>query len=200
LHIYQKTTPLEIPFEFGLSAFDEDYCDQGPMTLLKIAAQLHGTLLPNFDLSASSFGADINTGNFTSNGQDVNTSQISEISHLVTPVLCWLDITGSVSNWPGISCNGYVKNVNVRLKGPWLSSSGVNNLPSSAIYKFTFVVAPGYSNQYSNNSLAFQAPARHVAQYLYSHYNNLSGGKLSEVNNSAGISGFVSRSNAAKNE
>lgn len=45
---------------------------------------------------------------------------------------------------------GYVRSVNVKLKGPWLyADDGSYNLPSSAEYSFTFVHAPGYRNRYS---------------------------------------------------
>ena len=46
VHVYRGTRPMEIPFAFKLHAFDDNYCPQGALTLLKTAARLHAFLLP----------------------------------------------------------------------------------------------------------------------------------------------------------
>lgn len=50
----------------------------------------------------------------------------------------------------GINCVGFINEVRVVFKGPWLQGSfgsdGARNMPSSATYSFTFVHQPGYTN------------------------------------------------------
>jgi len=46
VHVYKSTAPLKIPFSFTLHAFDREYCNDGPMTLMSVAAKLHSLTLP----------------------------------------------------------------------------------------------------------------------------------------------------------
>jgi hypothetical protein len=63
------------------------------------------------------------------------------------PQPCLLDLISDGQSL-GIYCVGYVKNVRVRLKGPWMVSShtGSKNLPSELEADFTFVHNPSYTN------------------------------------------------------
>jgi hypothetical protein len=52
----------------------------------------------------------------------------------------------------GIYCVGYIKEVGVELKGPWLSGasqSQIFNMPSLATCRFVFVHNPSYTNNTS---------------------------------------------------
>jgi hypothetical protein len=46
VHQYMGTHPLEIPFSFKLHSFDEEYCQNGALSLLEIAARLHALITP----------------------------------------------------------------------------------------------------------------------------------------------------------
>ena len=68
------------------------------------------------------------------------------------PVTCRLDLITSdpsLSSGMGIRCVGYVREVRIKLKGPWLSGrAGVKNLPTSADFSFTFVHHPSHTNNF----------------------------------------------------
>lgn len=161
--IYNNTQPLEIPIEFSLSSFDTEYCTLGAMTLMVIAARLHALVMPNF---SDNIFADINLGGNTQSIKTTADTASKSSLDMKSPPRCWLDLTGNTA-WPGVSCYGYVKSVSAQLKGPWLSSSTVNNLPSSATYKFVFVNSPGYSSNIGSGIR--QTPASRVQRYLYSN-------------------------------
>ena len=113
------------------------------------------------------------------------------------PTPCILDIL--FAKWGGVEyglcCVGFVENVKVVLRGPWLqgstSSTGgsnggsmdeLRNLPSVVDYEFTFIHQPGYTNQFqggtigadtstqsaAGSSMALQVMANDVYQRLYS--------------------------------
>lgn len=164
IHLYQGTDPLEIPFSFELHAFDEEYCDQGAMSLLQIGAWLHALALPidvrnRAAISARTLGASANENGADNSDSGIdkrsNETQVSlnidQNSPLPTfPVACKLDLIYTGDRSPGISCVGYVKEVKVTLKGPWLNTPNPlhHGLPSSAEYSFTFVHRPGHTNNF----------------------------------------------------
>ena len=46
VHMYRGTNPLEIPFEFKLHYLDKEYCKEGALTILNVAARLHALIAP----------------------------------------------------------------------------------------------------------------------------------------------------------
>src|ERR671925_632338 len=46
IHMYKGTQPLQIPISFSLSIHDEEYCQDGALSLLMVAARLHALVLP----------------------------------------------------------------------------------------------------------------------------------------------------------
>ena len=63
------------------------------------------------------------------------------------PVTCLLNLIWVAENQPGIACVGYVRDVRVRLLGPWLQGpTGESNLPSAGEYEFTFIHRPAHNN------------------------------------------------------
>jgi hypothetical protein len=160
IHQYKGTAPLEIPFSFTLHAFDDDeYCEHGALTLLYIASRLHALTLPinrdGAEVVATAPGeleSLTSTSDSASEKRAVDTTpSINKIKNPpLFPVACKLDLIYSGSGLPGVSCVGYVQQVNVKLKGPWLRSDvpGVINLPTSAEYSFVFVHRPGHTNRF----------------------------------------------------
>lgn len=166
LHFYQYTSPMEIPFSFRLHASDEAYCGgYGAMALLEIAARLHVLTLP--------FNPNRNVQTWVNYGQAQNGSDQSIKSNsqraldtsavgvyakgfgIKPPVACSLQLM-QLSRKPtgfGINCRGYVKDVSVKLMGPWLrGADGQYNIPTAADYSFTFVHVPGYDNSYFSSN------------------------------------------------
>lgn len=160
VHQYKKTFPLEIPFSFRLHSFDQEYCPNGAYTLLQLAARLHSFILP-IDTSGGNVSIMAKAGavNGTSEGQleakgvqpDGGLSIIPIGAQFVfNPVTLRLDLIFTESETPGISCIGYVKDVSVKLNGPWLRGPGKSfNLPSSGDFAFTFVHRPGHGNAFN---------------------------------------------------
>jgi hypothetical protein len=163
-HVYDHTAPLRIPLTFKLHAF-EDYAINGPETILQIAANLHALVAPiisgSTSVRATSSSANANgtsasaeASKEASTGSGPTTfDSVSSVDNQTYyfPPACVLNlmIGSGGPNGLGIVCIGYVENVDVRLKGPWLSSSdaAVNrNMPSAAEFSFTFVHAPAYTN------------------------------------------------------
>lgn len=156
LHQYQYTSPLEIPFEFELHASDEEYCDQGPLSLLAVAARLHALAMPirgtgDVTVSVTTIADQPRTG--TDGGKNLESDnasvQITPEKPPYFPVACLLDLIYTGNDSPGISCTGYVKDPSVKLMGPWLrdATGKFYNLPTSAKYSFTFVHRPGHTNK-----------------------------------------------------
>jgi len=205
IHMYKATKPLEIPFSFKLHAFDEDYCPEGALTLLKIAARLHAFVLPissgRLNVSVlSKTDADKlrptptdgqpvagkkDDGQIDADSQGTFSTQAStddgKSGSFYPPVVAWLHLMWISKNRPGISCLGYVREVSVKLFGPWLrgpDDSDSFNLPSSAEYSFIFMHRPGYSNSvgFSNTVVAtrpgvsIDAAAKEVKDRLYTTY------------------------------
>lgn len=89
------------------------------------------------------------------------------------PVTCLLNLIWVAENQPGIACIGYVKDVRVRLMGPWLrGSNGEFNLPSMGEFEFTFMHHPGHGNNWGaptvNTSQMF-ADTYIAEKHAYAH-------------------------------
>lgn len=168
IHQYKATNPLNIPFSFSLHSFDKEYCPQGALSLLQIAALLHSFQLP-LSNSSTSTPLRVTVGQSQpettpggSTDSQVNRAQSADNPYNVTPesgsdfyppVTLRLELIFVDENSPGVVCTGYVKDVRARLKGPWLRGPGRScNLPSSGEFEFTFVHVPGYGNNFSITS------------------------------------------------
>lgn len=179
-HVYQSTDPLSIPVSFSLNAFDEEYCrpDIGPVMLLSIAAKLHALAMPiaASDATREQQLAEVRerpgvangaseSANRQAQGWQIGTGSFAtpNINKFYFPPACALQIIfaqlGSSQGQTrfsngirplGINCVGFISEVRVVFKGPWLQGSfgsdGARNMPSSATYSFTFVHQPGYTN------------------------------------------------------
>lgn len=165
-HIYDHTSPLEIPLSFKIHAFD-DYAINGPETILQIAAKLHALQLPIINGNqTANFAATREGGDPPPNGSEagkelstsvtVSSPSSSGIDYFFPPA-CVLNLmvgSGGPATFDnpaayGIICIGYVKDVSAKLKGPWLNSGQANsnrNLPSMGEFSFKFVHAPSYTN------------------------------------------------------
>ena len=165
VHQYNCTNPLNIPVSFKLHAFDKEYCPLGALSLLQLGALLHSFALP---LSNVSGGTALNVTVAQSQPQAtprgetdsvINQAQSADNPYSVTPETginpyppptLRLELIFVDENNPGIICTGYVKDVRVRLNGPFLRGPNQSyNLPSSGEFEFTFVHVPGYGNNYN---------------------------------------------------
>ena len=172
IHQYQSTKPLEIPFSFKLHALDSQYCKQGALTLIQVAARLHSFVLPISTYPGHTIiaptapkvtlvvdkgnGPPVPTGQdkeaaqeYTSMGNQNNQVAIGGqgAASIYSPVTCWLHLMWVGENQPGVSCIGYVKEVKATFCGPWLRGPNSSfNLPSGCEYSFTFVHRPGHGN------------------------------------------------------
>jgi hypothetical protein len=163
IHQYQYTEPQEIPFSFKIHAFDEEYCPQGSLTLLKIAGWLEALILPIGDSSQSISGTAVGpafrqgstpTGTEaakTAGDVSFNEGEAASASKVSFPVACKLELCYVDSNSPGISCIGYVKSVRPVLLGPWLAprGAGARSLPSALEASFVFVHRPAHTNSFA---------------------------------------------------
>lgn len=206
VHQYMRTNPLEIPFSFRLHAEDSEYCTNGALSLLQLSSRLHSFILPisRGSSNGSIFAHAASTVVLKDDTAPQNTPAIpaSEVSDagaqeaqatgnanvqtaitgantVYNPVACWLHLMFINDDQPGISCIGYVKEVSVKLNGPWRrSQSGGFNLPTSGDFSFTFVHRPGHGNSNFANatvpnsvSLQPQAYANDVKSRLYNTRN-----------------------------
>lgn len=177
IHQYMRTNVLEIPFSFRLHAEDYAYCKKGALTLLQVAARLHSFILPIGRTNQNTYtpatarttgsilapppppSLDPAQPNQLQGANDAGQQQADAESsiqaqtaftgkqNVYNPVTCWLHLIYIDDNTPGISCVGYVKEVGVKLNGPWRrSQSGGFNLPTSGDFSFTFVHRPGHGN------------------------------------------------------
>ena len=192
LALYDHTSPLEIPLSFSVHYMD-DYCTDGSVTLLKVAAQLQSLTLPTAsNLSKSNAtqvpqtntatANEITTTNNSVNNKGQALLDSASASNISFPPACQLRIILSGANNYGIDCVGYVKSVKTKLKGPWMqvSDGGSSmNLPTSADYDITFVHNPGYSNIIG----AFDIYAQAFGPEVYANlYNTTAGGQaVSEI-------------------
>lgn len=165
IHQYKSTAPLVIPISFKLHAYDKEYCPKGALSLMQLAALLHSFSLP---LSNSNGPTPLRVsvgqsqpGTPPNNETDslTNRAQSSDNPYSVTPesgsnfappVTLRLELIYVDENNPGIMCTGYLKDLRVRLQGPFLRGPGNSyNLPTSGEFEFSFVHVPGYGNNFS---------------------------------------------------
>jgi hypothetical protein len=155
IHQFKGTRPLEIPFSFRLHSFDQQFCPQGALTLLSLAARLHSFVVP---IDTGDLAIPAKAGAVTSNSDshieknaadaDGGTDMVAVIGNKIAPpVTCRLELIFTDQSSPGIACTGYVREVAVKLNGPWLRGPGKSsNLPSSGDFSFVFVHHPGHGN------------------------------------------------------
>lgn len=192
VHQYRYTSPLTIPFSFVLHSMDDEYCPDGALTLLRLAARLHALVLPFGESTPYSVmvqndspltnnrpnpGAKPpgNDASQQSRSQEPNdpTFQASQNAKFDPPVTCRLELMFTRESEPGIVCNGYVKDVRVNLKGPWLRGPDRSfNLPTAAEFSFTFVHRPAHYNSFSKQTGItgggqVQAFADHILRKFY---------------------------------
>jgi hypothetical protein len=165
IHQYKSTMPLNIPISFKLHSFDKEYCPQGALSLLQLAALLHSFSLPLTNTSGAT-PLTVTVGQSQPqakpNGDTSsleNQAQSASSPYNVTPqsgadffppVTLRLELIFVDENNPGIICTGYVKDVRVNLIGPYLRGPNRSyNLPTAAEFGFTFVHVPGYGNNFS---------------------------------------------------
>lgn len=192
VHQYRFTSPLQIPFSFNLHYLDEEYCPDGALSLLRIAARLHALTLPFGDSKMQ-----VSVGNDApldaqdkpqpqaptpkDEAQQNKLAQEPQGPTFVAqnntkfdpPATCRLELMFTKENEPGIVCVGYIKDVRAVLKKPWMRGPGrAFNLPTWAEFGFTFVHRPGHGNAFSNlnpgvQSQQSQAYADLVRQNFY---------------------------------
>ena len=195
VHQYRFTSPLSIPFSFTLHSMDDEYCPEGPLTLLRVAARLHAMLLPFGESNAMqvSIGNDApivagrpNPGAkkagadpsvLASAAEPDATFTTSENAKFDPPVTCRLELMFTKESEPGIVCNGYVKDVRAVLKGPWLRGPDrAFNLPSSGEFSFTFVHRPAHYNSFSKqNGITGGGQVQAFAEYVLDKFYNTKG-------------------------
>lgn len=178
VHQFKGTRPLEIPFSFRLHSFDQQYCPNGAFTLLQLAARLHSFVVP---IDTGEQGIPAKAGATASNDDstidkkaaapDGGSDSVAVIGNKIAPpVTCRLELIFTDQNSPGIACTGYVREVSVKLNGPWLRGPGKSsNLPSSGDFAFVFVHHPGHGNANVGDvgDLFAQAYANIVKDRLY---------------------------------
>jgi hypothetical protein len=173
IHIYEHTTPVEIPVKFSLHAFDRYYCTDGPITLLTLAARMHAMTLPvqsvqlsktqQEDAKGNAVNANAPSDKGSEESQKKKADDVKDVYfdaegkkldefNISWPPVCVLSLIRAGAHGPGVNCAGFVRSVRVTLRGPWLrlrNSSEYSNLPTSADYEFVFVHSPGYVNRLS---------------------------------------------------
>lgn len=209
IHMYKGTRPLEIPFSFRLHSMDEEFCPNGALTLLRVAARLHSFVLPistHGDVSIfAKAGDSTNPSNQeaeqsarSASPQNDITVTVGKDAQIFNPVTCRLELIYTEANLPGIACVGYVRDVNVKLHGPWMRGPGRSyNLPTAGEFSFTFVHRPGHGNVFSTEKIGDQAlglqPQAHASWVKDKLFNTL---ELVQVANYRGFSSVpVTRDN-----
>lgn len=196
IHQYMSTNPLEIPFSFKIHHADSEFCTEGPLTLLKMAARLHALVTPLGDSKAGVTVTNDAALDSDGNSQPGATSpkteavdnkkagqaptvqganapsatyNVAEGIKTDPPVTCRLELIYTGLETPGVICTGYVKDVKAVLFGPWLRGPNeAFNLPSAGEYSFTFVHRPGHGNWYSNRKAgaAVSVQAQAYAEFI----------------------------------
>jgi hypothetical protein len=193
VHQYRFTSPLQIPFSFSLHSMDDEYCPDGPLTLLRVAARLHSLVLPfgesntvTVSVANDSPLADGRPQQGTkspgteasvqakSQEPDDPTFRAAENAKFDPPVTCRLELMFTKEAEPGIVCTGYVKDVRVVLKGPWLRGPERSfNLPTSGEFSFTFIHRPAHYNSFSRqNGISGGGQAQAFAEYVLRKFYN----------------------------
>jgi hypothetical protein len=178
-HQYRGTEPLEIPFTFQLHAFDDEYCPQGCFTVLDVAAKLHALVVPiaprRQSITTRSAGLAATPGKKPEPEQENDAvsplgprdvQPIGGETSTYFPVACLLDLIDAGNLAPGIRCVGYVKDVETRLLGPFLTPPSVGkNLPSGLEARFTFVHRPSHTNRFSGDQRSDEILIENVQAY-----------------------------------
>lgn len=203
VHQYKGTRPLEIPFSFRLHAFDEAFCPNGSYTLLQLAARLHSLILP-IDTSGGKTTITAKAGTTSGNTESEQearavapdgglgfTADLAAKQNVFNPVTVLLQLIFTEQNSPGISAIGYIREVSVKLNGPWLRGPGKSsNLPSSGDFSFTFVHRPGHGNAFNLQSTDFdlqpQAYANTVKERFYNTRSLVQVANYQGLNDAAG--------------
>ena len=156
-HVYASTSVLEIPFGFKLHAFDKQHCPQGAKTILEVAGLLHSLVLPSGEVGASVIARAAGERGSVVPGDSITASRTAS-GGLATyayenpyrpPTACVLSLMLTGVGELGIYCQGYLREVSVKLQGPFLRGPpGSYNLPTSAEFGFTFVHRPGHGSQF----------------------------------------------------
>lgn len=201
IHQYRFTSPLQIPFSFSLHSMDDEYCPDGALTLLRVAARLHSLTLPLGDTSKMSVmvqnDSPLSDGrpdvDAKAKGNDASVQARSQPSgdpsfftlenaKFDPPVTVRMELMFTKESEPGVVCNGYIKDVKVSLKGPWLKGPNRSfNLPTSGEFSFTFMHRPSHYNSFSRNNGIVgggqaQAYADHVVRKFYNTHELSSAG------------------------
>jgi hypothetical protein len=171
VHMYMGTNPLSIPFMFKLHAFDQKYCKEGALSVLRAAALLHAMVLPvrpgvNTNVATTSQqqnpgavpGGSVDATASRSQGSagTVNTAAYPNAAPSSSPVAVLLQVMFTDNADPGIWAVGYIKDVKARLLGPWLRGpKDARNLPTAGEFEFTFVHVPGYNSRGSSSVYAY---------------------------------------------
>lgn len=199
VHQYKGTRPMEIPFSFRLHSFDQVFCPKGALTLLQLAARLHSFILPidssggNVQISATAKAGSDNS-NADSSQEHRATAPDGGLGYnqvggekIFNPVTCRLELIFTEQNSVGIACIGYLREVGVKLNGPWLRGPDKSsNLPSSADFSFVFVHRPGHGNAFNIDTTNFDLqPQAYAATVKDKFYNTRT---LVQVANYQGLS------------
>lgn len=196
IHQYKGTQPLKIPLSFKLHSFDSEYCPHGAKTLLELAAVMQALTLPvgdskspvTWQTSATSVGAPEakDEGALKARAAE-ETSSYHPVDRVNPPPTCYLELVLTDRESVGIACIGYVEDVKVRLRAPFMKGPGISqNLPSAGEFEFTFVHHPGHGNAFNAN-----AAQNFIEEQAYAHtvkdrlYNTI--GLLSASNSFAGF-------------
>lgn len=194
IHMYKRTHQLDIPFSFKLHSFDREYCPNGALTLLQLAARLHSFILPIGNGASVSTRATAGTptgatdAQLESNAAQTTGTGLTSVASgdVFNPVTCRLEIIFIDSNSPGIACTGYLREVSVKLNGPWLRGPNRSfNLPSSGDFSFTFVHHPGHGNGIANTPAGLNPDPQAYANLVKDQFYNTRG--LSQVANYQGL-------------
>lgn len=189
IHQYKHTNPLTIPLSFNLHSLDKEYCPQGALSVLQLTALLHSLQLPILKDGTSQLvhyssqqvnPAETPSGTASAQQNRAVTStttygvQTASSGDYYPPATLRLELIFVDGNGPGIACNGYIKDVRVKLRGPFMRGPrSSTNLPMSADFAFVFVHVPGYGNSFSlvnsktNDGTIPQAFAGDVKDRLY---------------------------------
>lgn len=123
----------------GKSAKDNSSVDQS----------VNGEDMPAFLARTKNAMSDLVADKATGIAKD--TTGVSDTGFAYPPP-CWLRLIEG--NPYELQLSGYIKDVHVKLKGPWISAvqGGVSyyNLPTSAHFEFTFVNCPCYTNDFTD--------------------------------------------------
>ena len=197
VHMYKSTAVMCIPFSFRLSAYDENFCPNGPLTLLAVAARLQSCIVPIG--SSSSFATASSSGYGGNSEQSQNSptnntpstdvadpsANLSNVQKLDPPVTVRLELMSTGSGGPGIACNGYLKDIKTSLLGPYLTGPDSSyNLPSAGDFGFTFVFHPSHGNNYSGGQMGSTVEQQALADYIRVNLFNQTG-SLGNYNTSA---------------